>query len=563
MSNGAVDDSLELQTKEAVWISKKKRFSTVWIVPIVALLIGLILIINDRNNRGAIVEISFKSAAGIMAEKSIIKYKDIEVGKVLAVDFAPDLKSVIVKAEIKKSLKDYLSENTKFWIVHARLGADSVEGLDTLLSGSYIGMYPAKGKKRKKQFEGLKEPPVVVDLSNGLRLTLEAKSRGSIQVGSPIYYKKMKAGSVIGYHLSDDGTKVFIDIFIQNPYSKLVTKATKFWESSGIRASISGDGVDITTESLTAMLSGGISFGNFSTSAKNVISQKAPEEVQNNTHFVLYSDQKSAKKVKYTKELYFWLYFSDSIRGLKEGAPVEFRGVKIGEVVDFFLVGDKKDAEFKIPILIKIEPERFLFADEKSIKKESQGIDIIVLRKLVKKGLRAQLQTISLLTGELFVNLDFHKDSPEANITQEKGLYVLPTVPATIETLKSDIQTLLDRLARVPFEEIGKNLNNSIEMVNDEVIPEISKGLKDVDNLIKNSNITLEDFKKDILPKLDTFVANLNSSIDQIKRSYINKNSRFNTKILRLLDEITRTTKSIKSLVDYLQRHPDSILKGK
>jgi paraquat-inducible protein B len=554
--------NLDSHTKDAIWIPKKRRFSTVWIVPIVALLIGGVLVLKAFRERGVEVEISFKSATGIVANKSIVKYKDIEVGRVLAVDFSEDLSSVIVKVEIKRSLKEYLRDSTKFWIVHAKLGTDSVEGLDTILSGSYIAMYPSKDGEVTRSFRGLKEPPVVVDLSKGVRLRLEAKDRGSIQVGSPVYYRKLKAGSVIGYGLSEDGKFVYIDVFIKEPFSKLIVKRTKFWESSGIRADIGSEGVEIETESLTSILAGGISFGNFSNSASDFISSEKREKVKSGTHFILYRDKKSAKRVKYTKELYFWVHFQGSIRGLKVGAPVEFRGVKIGEVINFFLIGERKNADFKIPVLIKIEPERFSIVGEKD-NNSSSGMDMDVLKRLVSKGLRAQLQTMSLLTGELFVNLDFHKNIEDENLTRENGLYVLPTVPAIIETLKSDIQTVLDRLSSIPFKEIGQKLEESIELINRQIIPNISQVAKDTSGLIKESNATIVNIKSDTIPKLNSLISKLDSSVDEAKRGYLDRGSRFNTKMIRLLDEVTKTTKSIKSLMDYLQRHPDAILKGK
>jgi len=553
-----MDSELNTHTKEAILISKKKRFSTVWIVPIVALLIGAILVLKALKDRGVEVEISFKSATGIVANKSVIKYKDIEVGKVVALDFSKDLKSVIVKAEIKRSLKDYLTTKTKFWIVHAKLSADSVEGLDTILSGSYIAMYPSKKGESTKVFKGLEEPPVVVDLSSGIRLILEAEDRGSIQIGSPVYYKKLKAGTVLGYKLSEDAKKVYIDIFIKEPFAKLINQRTKFWESSGIKATIGADGVDIQTESLTAILSGGISFDDFSNTTSEILNQKDKTKVVNGSHFILYKDKKSAKKVKYTRELYFWVYFQDSIRGLKVGAPVEFRGVKIGEVVNFFLIGNKKRAEFKIPVLIKIEPERFFIVGS-----NNKGLDIEVLKKLLQKGLRAQLQSMSLITGELFVNLDFYEENQEVELKKENGLYVLPTVPATIETLKSDIKTLLDRLAKIPFGEIGENLNKTINLVNNQLIPDISKVTNSTNTLLKEGNVTVANINKTTIPKLNSLMEELENSIKKTKQNFLDKNSQFNTRLIKLLDEASRATKSIKSLVDYLQRHPDSIIKGK
>jgi paraquat-inducible protein B len=237
--------------------------------------------------------------------------------------------------------------------------------------------------------------------------------------------------------------------------------------------------------------------------------------------------------------------------------------VRIGEVVNFSLIGDKNSANFKIPVLIKVEPERFTITKDGKAEKRDEKMDIALLKRLIKKGLRAQLQTMSLLTGDLFVNLDFHKNVKSAKLLKEHGIYVIPTVPATIETLKSDIQTLLDRLASIPLEEIGKEFKKSIKLANDEMIPALSKVAEDTSDLIRESNNTIKEIKKETLPKLNDALESLDKSLKEAKRSYLNRNSQFNGKLLRLLDEVRQATKSIKSLMNYLQRHPDSILKGK
>ena len=489
--------------KEAIYTRKRRRFSSIWIVPIVALLIGIVLILKSISQKGPEITILFNSAEGITAEKSVVKYKDIIVGKVKEVNFTPDLKSVVVKAELKKSMKPFLHGNTKFWVVYARLTTNAVEGLDTLLSGAYIGMEPSKEGKESKVFQGLDEPPVVKDPSRGKRFVLESNDKGSFQVGSPIYYKKIQAGSVVDYKLSPDGRRVFIDIFIFKPYTKFITDNTRFWNASGIDATISTNGVDIHTESMTSILSGGIAFDNFS-----IFGQGKP--VGEKHHFILFKNLKKAKKITYKRELYFWAYFDESIRGLKVGSPIEFRGVRVGEVVNFYLTGDAETGEFKIPVLFKIEPERFNVVG--AHKKPGDGVDTGIFAKLVEKGFRAQLQNSNLLTGELLINLDFYPNAPKTTLVKENGLYVFPSVPATMESLKSNIQSILQSLAGVPFKEIGEE-----------------------------SRKILEDARK----------------------NYIDTNAEIHRKMLKLLDEITRTSRSIRNLTDYLERHPESIIRGK
>ena len=544
------------QIKDAVYSEKKRYFSTVWIVPITALIIGLVLIGKNFIQKGPTVTISFKSATGITPEKSVIKYKDIVVGHVKDVKFDNNLDSVLITAELEKEMSPYLSEKTRFWIVHARLTANSVEGLDTLLSGAYIGIEPRRGSQKKREFKGLNEPPIITHNSIGKQFVLEANDRGSLQAGSPIYYKKINVGSVVSYHLSDDHSQVLIDVFIKSPYDKLVTNSTRFWDTSGIDATISADGVDIRTESLTSILSGGIAFDNLKRYIKNT---KPAKEY---TRFRLFKDIKEAKKINYQRELYFWVYFSHSIRGLKVGSSVEFRGIKIGEVVDFHLEGDIAHSKFNIPILIKIEPGRF-FVKGNDNDDKNKGVNIAVLKQLISKGFRAQLQSGNLLTGEMFINLDFFKDVPPAKIVMKNGYYVLPTVPATIEKLKSDIQTLLDRLAKIPFENIGKNLDESMSILKNQTLPEINRATKNAGDLLGSGDVTLNTFNKQTLPKLNEALQEIEKFIKSARENYTARDSDLNRKLIMLLDEITRTSRSIKNLTDYLERHPESIIRGK
>ncbi len=530
----------EEYVKEAIWSSRRRHFSAVWIVPIVALIIGAVLIYKSISQKGPTIQITFQSAEGIEAGKSVVKYKDIKVGKVTDIRFNEDLKSVVVTAELNREMKHYLSEKTRFWIVHARLTADSIEGLDTLLSGSYIGMDPQPGKEQLRRFKGLENPPVILDNLKGKTFILEAEDRGSLQIGSPVYYKKLKAGKVIGSHLSADGRRVFIDVFIREPYSRLVTDATRFWDASGIDATIGPDGVEIRTASLTAILSGGISFGNF-----EVFGEGKP--VKDKHHFILFKNIKLAKKITYNRELFFWVYFQDSVRGLKEGAPVEFRGVKVGEVVSFFLIGDAKTAEFHIPVLIKIEPGRFTIQGRK--KNAGNNVDEEVFRALIAKGLRAQLQSSNLLTGALLVNLDFFPDAEKVEPEKKNGLYVFPSVPGTIESLKSNLQTILQQVATIPFKDIGEKVDTLLEKLDAATMPQF--------------NQSMEQINTKLLPSFLKLIENGNASVEEMRRNYLDTNADIHRNMLKLLDEITRTSHSIRQLTDYLNRHPESLIRGR
>jgi paraquat-inducible protein B len=523
---------MQHEFKEAVWQEKKKGISGIWIVPILALVIGSWLVWSSYLKQGPTIHITFKSATGIQAGKTLIKYKDIVVGKVTHVSFNEDLSKVIVTAELQKNMTKFLSENSRFWVVQAKLGLGQVQGLDTLLSGVYIVMDPQKGNEAIKDFKGLDQMPVVNAGDKGKSFFLKANNIGSLDVGTPIYYKKLKAGSIASYKLDDDGKSITIEVFIRAPFDKLVTEKTKFYNASGISMSLNANGIELDTESLVSVMMGGLAFDNFDIQGDSKVAKKGQI-------FKLYANKKAALQPTYKRELYFWVYFDESIRGLSIGAPVEFRGVKLGEVVSFALVGDSDSAEFKIPILIKIEPERFIITGDSEGKGDK--VSLPVFEKLLKKGFRAQLQSGNLLTGEVFVSLDMYKDVPYIEPKKENGYYIIPTIPATMQTLKADIQTLLGRISKIPFEQIGQDIEVLLDGVHKETMPKVNDSVDNLNVLIKSTDKMMKSAKK----------------------TYLDENAQINKKILRLIDEMSRTTKSIRHLSDYLERHPESLIKGK
>jgi len=523
---------MQHEFKEAVWQEKKKGISGVWIVPILALIIGAWLIWNSYAKQGPTIHITFKSATGIQAGKTMLKYKDIVIGKVTEVSFSDSLSEVVVTAKLQKNMEQFLSENTRFWVVQAKLGFGEVQGLDTLLSGVYIVMDPQKGKKQLKDFKGLDQIPVITAGDKGRTFILKANSIGSLDVGSPIYYKKLKAGSVASYKLDNDGKHITIEVFIKSPFDKLVNDKTRFYNDSGINLSMSADGIEVDTESMVSLVMGGLAFDNFDIHGEG-------HAINDKHTYKLYASKKEAKEPIYKRELFFWVYFDESIRGLSLNAPVEFRGVKIGQVVSYSLVGNSDNAEFKIPILIKIEPERFIITGT------SQGtnseISLPVFEKLLKKGFRAQLQSGNLLTGELFISLDIYKDQTYIEPKKENGYYVIPTIPATMQTLKDNIETLLKRISKIPFEQIGNDIEGMIKDIRTTTIPKVDSSVDNVSKLINSTD----------------------KMMNTARKNYLDNNAQLNKKLLRLLDEMSRTTKSIKNLTDYLQRHPESLIRGK
>ena len=300
----------------------ERGFSPIWIIPIIAVLIGLFLAYRVVSEAGPTITISFKEGSGLEAGKTQVKFKDVVVGSVAAVELKKDMSGVIATIEMDRGATAYMTDKTRFWVVRPRISAGSISGLGTLLSGAYIGIDPSEEGKSERAFVGLERPPVVQSDDPGTTYKLKSNSLGGIDFGTPVYYKQIVAGQVVNYELEGNGT-LTMDIFIQAPYDSHVNQATRFWNASGVDVRISADGVEFNTESMVAVLGGGIAFDTVSTLGLDV-SQAAEE----GRIFRLYADEHESKRRKYTEKTQWLLYFEDPIRGLNIGAPVELRTSK-------------------------------------------------------------------------------------------------------------------------------------------------------------------------------------------------------------------------------------------
>ncbi|MCK5647603.1 MAG: MCE family protein, partial [Gammaproteobacteria bacterium] len=384
-------------------VKPRSRFSIVWLVPIIAILIGAWLAYKAWSEMGPEISLTFKTADGLEAGKTKIKYKNVEFGTVTTVEINPETHNVDVTAEMEKKITPFLTDKSSFWVVRARVNASGVSGLGTLLSGAYINIDPSTEGKKARKFTGLEIPPVVTSDISGKRFILHSKSLGSIQRDVPVFYRKFNVGRVEDVKLNDDGQSATINIFINSPYDKWVNTNTKFWNSSGVDVSMSAAGFDVKTESLVSILIGGISFDSDKMSTDANMSQ-------NNAEFTLFNSQKDTIKTDFSKGMKFVINFSESVRGLTIGAPVEFRGIQLGEVTDIQAVFDPADASIKIPVTVEIDNSKILF------KGNNQSVNSFANRKkrtkaLVERGLRTQLETGNLLTGQLYISLDFFPDA--------------------------------------------------------------------------------------------------------------------------------------------------------
>ena len=533
--------------------TQKRRISIVWLVPLVAVVIGGWLVYKAISEKGPTITITFKSADGLEAGKTKIKYKDVEVGRVDSIVLSKDLSHVIITAELVKGSKNYLSQNTRFWVVRARVAAGGVSGLGTLFSGAYIGIDPGKPGTPATHFEGLEVPPVVTTDLPGSHFVLRASSLGSLNVGAPVYFRRIEVGQVISYQLDEDGQAVTVKVFIHDPHHALVHKNTRFWDASGLDVAIGAEGIRVDTESLVTLIVGGIAFD-------TPINMEPGEPAEENDIFKLYKNRESISEKTYARKKRWLLHFDSSVRGLKEGAPVELQGIQIGQVLDVNLEFDIDKEAFSIPILVETEPDRI-----KTVGKFPEGAENQKLMDyLVSKGLRAQLQTGSLITGQLLVAIDMHPEAPPAKINWDGKYPELPTVPTTMDEITTNLTQLLKKLEKLPIEQIGNDLRDTVsgakQLINS---AELENSITALNETLVQAQKFVAALNKGIAPELKTAVSNLNTALIQAEKLTKSLDSNVAPQLDRTLRELQAAARSIKVWAAYLERNPEALIRGK
>ncbi|OIO68348.1 MAG: paraquat-inducible protein B [Zetaproteobacteria bacterium CG_4_9_14_3_um_filter_49_83] len=542
-------------------VKARRGPSMVWIIPALTLVIGLWLVVKTITEQGPEITIMFHTAEGIEAGKTPIKYKDVKIGVVKSVRFGEGFDHVILTAQFDPEAEVFLHRDTRFWVVRPRLSLRGASGLGTLVSGSYIEIDPGHGSPQY-HFIGMNEAPVVKSDSDGVRITLLSEKLGSLDMGSPVYYQGIQVGEVLGYQLANDSHSVFVHAFIRAPFDELVHGNSHFWNVSGIDVSMGANGVHLRTPSLQSIVFGGIAFD----SQKSVDS---PDEDVSALVYTLYANYDEIIANAYTRKLRFVVFFNSSVRGLEKGAPVEFKGIKVGEVADVRLEFDSSDNSFRIPVVLEIEPERIVdrsqTADEEAYR---------TLKSLVEQGLRAQLQTGSLLTGKLFVALDMHPDTP-LHLT-EQASNVLPEIPSIaggFDQITDSLQSILAKLDKVETDKIGKELELTLHGANMLVnAPELNQSMQDLRVSLSSFRHIVEALDKHADPmaaNLEQALASGQKTLEQAEKTLghlnqtLDPSSPMQYRMNQLSRDLSDMARAIRSFVDLLERHPNAVIFGK
>ncbi len=519
---------------------KTRRFSVslVWIVPIVAVLVGISLVVHNVLQQGPTITLNFKTGSGLVANKTEVKYRNVVIGQVSDVALSDDQKSVNATIKLAKQAESFTREDSKFWVVRPRIGAGGVSGIDTLLSGDYIGADIGQSDTRAKQFKGLENPPPITYGEPGKRFTLHTQGLGSLDIGSPVYYRKIPVGQVVAYELDAEGKGVNIEVFVHAPNDVYVTENTRFWNASGIDLSVGANGFALKTESLSSMLAGGIAF-----QAPPYSPNDKPADEDH--AYELFDDQQSALAPPNGKGQYMALRFDQALRGLKVGAPVEFLGVEFGKVVSINLDYDAKKRSFPINVGIVIYPQllgeantKLLQATNHDPNDEAGGVRLI--GTFIENGLRAQARSGSLLTGQLYIALDFFPKAEKVAFDSSLRPINIPTIPGNLEQLQEKLEGIVNKINQLPIERIAGNLDSNLV--------ELRKGLT--------------QFNAKTLPSVQNTLSDVSKTL-QSANSTLAEDSPQREQLTQTLDELGRMSRSLRELSDYLGRHPESLIRGR
>jgi paraquat-inducible protein B len=508
----------------------------VWAVPMVAAVIGISLFIRNWENAGPRITISFLSGEGLQVGKTLVKYRDVAVGRVSAVSLSADHQTVVVSVDLSKDTASLLRTDTQFWIVRPRIGVGSVSGLDTLLSGVYIGMKTGAATLGERRFVGLENPPALSHGPRGRELQLHAARAGSIGIGAPVYFRQFQVGRVIDENLLPDGS-TRVTAFVEAPYDGFVKPVTRFWNASGIDVKLGADGLNVQTESLAAVLAGGLAFDDGPIEALFFEAGSIPGE------FTLYKNETEAMAPPDGDPHYVRMRFSQALRGLEVGAPVEFVGVNIGSVVAVDLGYQRQDRSFPVIVTAKLYPRRMGQAYEAlAAQGQTESVETLAafVGTLVNRGLRAQPRSGSLLTGKLYIALDFLPASPRVAFDSSIRPLELPTVNGTFQELEAGVGRLVKKVNDLPLEQIAADLHTDLKDLHD----------------------TLSELHTRVLPNAADTLSALHSTLDSADRT-LDVESPLQRGLSETLSESRSTLQAVRELADYLDRHPDAILRGR
>jgi paraquat-inducible protein B len=512
---------------------KRRMPSLVWLVPIAALIIGVILAGRAMWRRGPRVTITFATAEGLEANKTTIEYKSVAIGMIKRIDLLTDRSGVVVTAELSRQAEELLVDDARFWVVRPRVSMAGVSGIGTLLTGAHVGFDAGVSVKARRDFVGLEAPPTTISDRRGRRFTLRAESIGSLDVGSPLYLRRFQVGQVTRLALDADGDAAVLEIFVDAPYDRHVMADTRFWNASGVDLTLDARGIQLDTQSLASVLTGGIAFENPPDATF------APAAVPG-TKFTLFPGRKAALRHPSSTANTYQLVFKHPVRGLTAGSSVELLGQEVGEVIEVDVDLDPSAASFRTIITVGIHPDRL-----------NDGRSTMLLDRLVPRGLRAQVRTENMLTGRRYIALDFVPGARGVSLNRRRQPVELPTIEGGADDLPTAVTHLVQKLNRVPVSDLAEQGLLAVQ--------EMRRTLEGTSRLVNRVDTQLA-------PQVGAFMGQASATMGTFQRTLTSFGSGarpVQQDMRTALRDLSGAGQALRSLAEYLERHPESLIRGK
>ena len=564
--SSAVGSETVSMPKPVIVRAKRLRFSLVWLVPLVALLVGVVLVVRTLLQTGPLITITFPNAEGLEPGRTEVRFKEVVVGRVTKVGFSPDRGRVMATVRLDKSAANLAVNDTQFWVVRPRISTAGVSGLSTLFSGAYIDTDAGESAQDRLHFTGLEAPPFALRGEPGRRFVLDATDLGSLEVGSPVYYRRTRVGRVVSYALDPRRDVLEVQVLIEAPNDALVTTQTRFWNAGGIDVSVSASGLSVNTESIASLVVGGIAFATAPGAGK---AAAAPA----GQRFALFNDKRAALALPEGAPVRVRMLFGAGFRGLAAGAMVEMLGTEIGTVRSVAMKYDVRTSRFALEVMADIYPARLGDARREfmSAMGGASESDAMLIKHLVERGLRARVLTGNLLTGQPYVALDLQPKAPKATVDTKQAALLIPS-HAGGGDLQQQVSDIMERVGRIRFEQIGAHLEETLkntQVASGTLQDTLAKAgaattalqqtLGSADKAIQQISPQAQQALLDVQKSLKA----LQGTLDGLDRNLLQPDAPMQRDASQALAEMQRAARALRVLGDYLQQHPETLLKGK
>lgn len=524
-------------------ITAHNRLSKVWLIPLLALAIGSWMVVDTYLNQGPEIVINFSNAEGLEAGKTRVKTLNVDVGYVDKVRLNDAHDGVVIHAVLDAQVRDMLKENAQFWVVKPRIGSGGISGLSTLTSGSYIEFVGGDEGEDLLTFDGLEQAPITPQGVPGTRLNLVSEQGDSLSIGEPVLYRGFEVGRVESSDFDIAKRQVHYQIFVRSPYSDLLTENTYFWNSSGVDFSADAQGINVNVGSLESLIRGGVAFD---------VPTDLPlgARIVSGKQHILYPDKNSVYEQRQYAAKEFMVLFEDSVRGLQEGAPVEYRGIRVGTVKQVVSVLTPQHeggiAERRIPVLISVEPARVgLNNDKASLDKIAQ-----LISQWTTQGLKASLKSGSLITGSLYVDLDYYEDkvSQGVNLVKFNGVDVIPSVSGSLAQIEQKVFSILDKFEQMPINITIDSINTMLSSANT-TMEELNQAVTQVKTLLAQS-------QTQAIPK------HINETLDQLSETLkgFNQQAPVYNELEQTLIDFQQLMREAQPFIKELNNRPNSLI---